>query len=306
MIRRLAGLDLLRLLAILLVIGRHAPTMPNTKWAIPFTHWQRGGRFGVDLFCGSILMNIFPYRLTRLTRAIRTKIDAARINVGLENVSRKIHPEDTMYVSGHADHYFNVGLSALRIVQQTLKAEPRTILDFPCGYGRVLRFLAAAYPSATIYGAEIKQDALEFCQAAFGTTSIESQSDLTNLNLEQRFDLIWCGSLVPHLNEQSTRNLLSFFKRHLSDNGVCIFTTHGEYVVNRIMSGEYAYGLSPVGQEKLLREYQHIGYGYSDYATQSGYGISAVTPEYMGQLIRVLSFTPRGWDSHQDVYSMNA
>lgn len=247
-----------------------------------------------------------PYRIRKLQGDLRTKIDVARIDVGLKNVSHKIHSEDTMYVAGHAEHYFKVGLSALHLIQESLKAEPRTILDFPCGYGRVTRFLAVAYPDAAIYGAEIKQDALEFCQTAFGVIPIESQSDLTNLDLGQRFDLIWCGSLVTHLNEQSTQDLLAFFKRHLSDNGICIVTTHGEYVVDRITSRDFVYGLSPTGQEQLVREYQSLGYGYSDYATQSGYGISAVTPKYMGQLVRVLSFTPRGWDNHQDVYAFIA
>jgi peptidoglycan/LPS O-acetylase OafA/YrhL len=50
---RLIGLDLLRLLAVVLVMGRHMPAPPAT-WpkgpAWPLLAWQRGGWVGVDLF----------------------------------------------------------------------------------------------------------------------------------------------------------------------------------------------------------------------------------------------------------------
>lgn len=50
---RLVALDVLRLLAIVLVLGRHMPIAPNS-WGAPvresFRAWQRGGWVGVDLF----------------------------------------------------------------------------------------------------------------------------------------------------------------------------------------------------------------------------------------------------------------
>ncbi len=50
---RLLGLDLLRFLAILLVLGRHLPSPPGSYPAAGqavFTTWHRGGWVGVDLF----------------------------------------------------------------------------------------------------------------------------------------------------------------------------------------------------------------------------------------------------------------
>lgn len=51
--RRLVALDVLRLLAVMLVLGRHMPIAPDT-WSAPvreaFRAWQRGGWVGVDLF----------------------------------------------------------------------------------------------------------------------------------------------------------------------------------------------------------------------------------------------------------------
>ncbi len=50
---RLLGLDLLRLLAVVLVLGRHMPPPPDwwpTGLRLPFLLWIRGGWVGVDLF----------------------------------------------------------------------------------------------------------------------------------------------------------------------------------------------------------------------------------------------------------------
>ncbi len=50
---RAIGLDILRLLAVVLVLGRHMPSPPETLptyWASILSIWQRGGWVGVDLF----------------------------------------------------------------------------------------------------------------------------------------------------------------------------------------------------------------------------------------------------------------
>ncbi|NIQ58735.1 MAG: class I SAM-dependent methyltransferase, partial [Gemmatimonadetes bacterium] len=58
-------------------------------------------------------------------------------------MSTATHPGDTMYEVGRGLHYLSVGLSALRCVEAVRgrAREPRHVLDFGCGYGRVLRFL---------------------------------------------------------------------------------------------------------------------------------------------------------------------
>ncbi len=73
-----------------------------------------------------------------------------------------VAPNDTMLVNTslrEAQHYFSVGRGALFLVQQALLAAdneaPGRILDFPCGHGRVLRWLRAKWPDAEISAADI-------------------------------------------------------------------------------------------------------------------------------------------------------
>jgi SAM-dependent methyltransferase len=224
----------------------------------------------------------------------------------------RVHPNDGMY-QGDAHHYLSVGLSAIRCVEAVLEKTNRaksieSILDLPCGYGRVLRFLRSKFREAKISACEIDPETLDFCRRTFFANPIRSDIDFNKIFLPQKFDLIWCGSLITHLDEIATTHLLRFFYDHLHPNGVCIFTTHGQFSVDSIQNGEITYGLSAEGQNKVITQFDETGYGYADYVDQQGYGISAVSYERMISLTnsvgnwKEIFFRQRGWDNHQDVY----
>src|ERR1041384_8282324 len=69
---------------------------------------------------------------------------SASERVLLSQVSTRIYFNDGMY-NGDGAHYFKVGRSAIRCNNEAIEsaglAEVRSILDFPCGSGLVLRFL---------------------------------------------------------------------------------------------------------------------------------------------------------------------
>jgi SAM-dependent methyltransferase len=231
----------------------------------------------------------------------------------LGKISHHIHYDDGMYV-GNAFHYISVGLSASRCIYKALDSTGKeclvnTILDFPCGYGRVLRFLRVMFPDANISCAEIDKSALDFCHKTFFTNPIKSKTTFNDINLPEKFDLIWCGSLFTHINEEAASNLLRFFYNHLSDNGLCVFTTHGQMSIDFIQNKKHTYGLTEDAHQKLIQEFQAEGYGYVDYPFQPGYGISVVSHQRMLELAKDAGnwdetlFLEHGWDKHQDVYA---
>jgi len=232
----------------------------------------------------------------------------------LDKVSLQIHNEDTMYSDKGASHYLSVGLSAIHCIQEALCRAPAqytvaSILDFACGYGRVLRFLRAMFPNAKITAAEIDPTALDFCRRHFGVATYSSKSKLSDLTLPQRFDLIWCGSLLTHIDEEASGNLLQFFHDHLSDHGVCIFSTHGHRSIDWIQSKKVTYGLGENAQQEVIRGFQEQGCGYAHYPNELGWGISTVSHRRMVELAKGVGswyetlFLEHGWDNHQDVYA---
>jgi SAM-dependent methyltransferase len=234
----------------------------------------------------------------------------------LGRVAVSLDPADTMFIPGQADHYLKVGLSAMRCIDTSLEnsnavLDPApSILDFPCGHGRVLRFLRARYPSSAITVSEIDVNALEFCEETFKCRGVVSSPDFDTLALPGPFDLVWCGSLLTHLPEDETKGLLRLIFRHLSPNGTCIITTHGKLSVDRISSGANFYGLTKAAEREMLSQFEKTGYGYADYKVGSRYGISLVSRERMQQLVaetgawHETSFIEHGWDEHQDVYAL--
>ena len=197
----------------------------------------------------------------------------------LRRVSLRVNHSDSMYNGGHRDakdrgfHYLSVGLSANRCIREALRSAGKafscgSILDFPSGYGRVLRFLRAGFPDSDITAAEIDERALDFCRRSFDVTPFLAQQSFRRMSLPRQFDLIWCGSLLTHIDEQAACDLLRLFREHLSRGGVCIITTHGRRSIEWLLRREVTYGLSDDARQKAIQEFWSKGYGYADYPRQ--------------------------------------
>jgi SAM-dependent methyltransferase len=169
--------------------------------------------------------------------------------------------------------------------------------------------LRKAFPASQIIGGEIESAALDFCRRTFSIDGFLSQPDLRNLSLPHRFDMIWCGSLITHVDEPTAADILDFFHRHLRDGGLCIFTTHGSRVAERVRSGELTFGLTEQGQRTILRDFQQQGYGFAEYEGGNGYGISVTSPSRIVELARSVGgweqahFLEEGWHTLQDVHA---
>ena len=237
-------------------------------------------------------------------------LDAAQRAL-LAQVESRISYEDGMY-KGDGAHYFKVGLDAVRCIEEALAAahveRVRDILDLPCGYGRVLRFLVRRFPEARITACELMPDAVRFCAEHFGALPAQSAYNLDALTLAAQYDLIWCGSLVTHLDAARTRALLRFFARQLAPGGLLLFTTHGEFVAGRIQALADFYGLNAADIPALVAAYRQRGHAYLDYPEQPGYGVSLTAPDWLRAQaraagpLREVYFRARGWDEHQDVF----
>jgi SAM-dependent methyltransferase len=229
-------------------------------------------------------------------------------------VSSQIHPSDAMYSISSDQEYLSAGLSAVRCIHSCLKlaalsCNVRTILDFACGYGRVLRFLKARFPDADITVSDIDPEALYFCKRAFAVIPEQSIRDFSRLSVSRNFDLIWCGSLLTHIDESAATLLLRCFLDHLAPDGLCVFTTHGDNVADSIQKKVHTYGLTEDAQEELLSRFYSRGYGYADYAGCHDFGISVVSRERMRAIARSVGkweqscSLEQAWDNLQDVYS---
>ncbi len=217
---------------------------------------------------------------------------------------REIADQDSMY-DGRDEHYLSVGASALDCMRTALRGRvPRRILDLPCGFGRVTRFLRAEFPRADITVCDLDRDGVDFCAATFGARPVYSTEDLAGLQIPGRFDLIWVGSLITHLSLGQTGALLDALAAILSPGGTIVASAHGPSIAAGLRN--WGYGLEPPQAAGLLRDYGDTGYGHCGYGGGAGYGISLTdqlfwTQYFNSKMLVMVNYETKVWDGHQDI-----
>jgi SAM-dependent methyltransferase len=236
-------------------------------------------------------------------------LDPAKLAL-LAKTESRISSKDDMCVEGDGDHYFRAGLSAIGCIDEAVQKAGSTtvneILDLPSGYGRVLRLLVHRFPKARITACDLMPDAIRFCAEVFGATPAQSSYNVEELSFATKFDLIWCGSLITHLDADRTRALLRFFAKQLTAEGLLVLSTHGDFVPAQFDMAKF-FGLNPSSIPRLVKAFHEQGHGYVHYPGHSGYGISLTAPTWIiAEALEVglmeVYFRAHGWDNLQDVF----
>lgn len=153
-----------------------------------------------------------------------------------------IHPDDQMLLHSLHHHqsaelalsqYFSFSLQQFNAARQIMQAcfgpnlEHIKVLDFACGYGRLLRFMSMLIPSKNLWASEIQPEALEFTRSAFGVQGVLSTADPQDFEVEERFDFIWVASLFSHLPDDLFQAWLAKLCTLLTPRGVLCFSARG-------------------------------------------------------------------------------
>jgi SAM-dependent methyltransferase len=217
--------------------------------------------------------------------------------------------------------YVQGGLCALQNISESLAAVGRTFrdidscLDFPCGYGRVLRHLVSQISPSKISAGDADAQGVRFCAREFGVHPLYCDHDVARLSLPGSYDLIFVGSLFTHLDADTGLTLLRKLSAALREGGVLVFTTQGESCLNNLQwYGPQFEAASDTFRSGLRRE----GICFIPYAlkrlaskqspTDGRYGVTLHNAHYVRQTLRrvglqVIRFVERGMEGHQDVWS---
>ena len=150
-----------------------------------------------------------------------------------------IHPHDPMLLHSLREHrdagaafsqYFAIALQQHATAMQIMRAAFGTatdtldVLDFACGHGRLLRFLALALPPSQIFASDLQPEAVDFVREAFGVRALPSHAEPERFEPGRRFDFIWVASLFSHLPEALFRAWLARLLALLTPRGVLAFS----------------------------------------------------------------------------------
>jgi SAM-dependent methyltransferase len=219
-------------------------------------------------------------------------------------VVETVSPEDTM-LRDTGEMYFPLGALALRKIRLAMLAGrcwgAQSILDFGCGYGRVLRYLAAGFPRAELAACDLDRGGVDFCADTFGATPIYGSYDPAEIEVGETFDLIWCGSVFTHLDAPRWNGFLDLLTPLLRPRGLLVFTTTGHGYLESVRRGDGGnwFPLEQAG------DFPTAGFAYAEYPHIPGYGqFLCSVPWALEKLerlpLRVVMATEDCW-AHQDV-----
>lgn len=205
--------------------------------------------------------------------------------------NRAVSPHDTMVWPGAEEQYFDLGRRALELVKFSgeLCDKPHypEILDLPCGYGRVLRWLRAEYDYARITACDLERPGVDFCAAQFRAEPVYSQPDLRQLPFASQFDLVWCGSLLTHLRPEAWLTALDCLIRWTRECGVILFSTQGRFFTTLLARGQDNIAEN-IDKPSLLANFAREGHAFEPYFEEAGrqYGVNVTSPEYVHRTLQ--------------------
>jgi SAM-dependent methyltransferase len=206
-------------------------------------------------------------------------------------VDRTISPHDTMREEGLEGQYFDIGHRALELVKFSAdlcdKPHYPDILDLPCGYGRVLRWLRAEYHYAHITACDLERGGVDFCAERFRAQPVYSQPDLRQLDFGKQFSLIWVGSLLTHLPLDKWLTTLDCLVRWTADCGVIVMSVQGRDYTTQLARGRTNI-VENIHKAPLLADFARDGFAYQPYFEEKNgdYGIAVTSPEWIGRTLQ--------------------
>lgn len=256
-------------------------------------------------------------RLHRAARQMRFALGRVVPPRRFDGIPGRVHFNDFMFGGGSPEEiasYVERGRNVLSLVEETLAAADLTLLDierwldFGCGYGRVIRLLVRRVPGERVFASDVIREGTDFCHSEFGVTPVYSQADLGSVRLG-RFDFIYAISVITHLNGPESIAFLRLLGKSLTENGIAMFTTHGQWSLEHagLYGPEYADRRAEI-EARIKQE----GFAYFRYPFEpTDYGISWHTKEFIDQTmerlhggeVAPLLYKPRGLDDHQDVFA---
>ncbi|MBK8752184.1 MAG: class I SAM-dependent methyltransferase [Candidatus Competibacteraceae bacterium] len=159
--------------------------------------------------------------------------------------------------------------------------ERSAVLDFGCGWGRIIRLLYKYTSYENIYAVDPWDKAIELCQQHRIKAHL-AMSDYVpqTLPFSQKFELIYALSVFTHLSEKTMHTVFKTLRRYIAEAGVLVITIRPREYWNIYKQGAYASDMIEIHDKKGFAFLPHNLHPIDGDIT---YGETSVTLDYLTQ-----------------------
>jgi SAM-dependent methyltransferase len=143
----------------------------------------------------------------------------------------------------------------------------RTILDFGCGYGRIIRLMYYYSSPARIWGLDPWEKSIELCRAD-GVLGQLAVSDYLPTALpvgDTSFDLIYAFSVFTHLSERAATLALTTLRRYVASGGLFVITIRPTEYWDAVCAEASSTGNS-IDRDELVARHEKSGFAFVPHA----------------------------------------
>jgi SAM-dependent methyltransferase len=264
--------------------------------------WGRVRRF-VPLWAYPLLAPVYRARRRKHLRALAA--DDARFRAA--HPGKTFPPAELRYnVVGPCtvEQFRETGLQTLKDIQTALTTvgaalHARDVLDFGCGCGRLAGAIIETDAAVSYVGCDVDARAIAWCQAHLTPHRFLATTDRPPLPFAAgSFDVIWCGSVFTHLDEERQFVWLDELARLLRPGGVLLASVHGrESWRERLPS----WAKAKLEKSGFLYARTNVDAGVHPDWYQVAWHTEAYVRRHWARFFDVRGYLPRGFNNHQDI-----
>lgn len=162
--------------------------------------------------------------------------EGCRISPTLRDILPSMPEEDVQlgFTGNKGDLVMSDGFAAYRLFRSLYEhhvgpiARCGNILDFGCGWGRIIRFFLKDIEPSRLLGVDPLEEMVALCKQQNRWCGFERIPDVPPSQLkEDTFELIYSFSVFSHLSEEMHNKVLAELSRLLKPGGLLVVTTWG-------------------------------------------------------------------------------
>lgn len=212
------------------------------------------------------------------------------------------------------DAFFQSGQNSVHDLQSVLAVIRRdlasfsSILDFGCGCGRIMLWLADVAESASLHGSDIDERAIEWCTEHIPYAEFRVNQTLPPLPYaDASFDLVFSSSVFTHIDETYQDAWLAELRRVTRPGGHLLLTVHGEeaFLLYEKNLGAIGRDTSAIRRDlseqgiSFLKDDAFVGGPFPD-CYHSTFHAPWYVFEHWGRYFEIVAVVPKGSLSFQD------